>query len=242
MTHEMKKIIIIGATSGIGRELAVLYASHKYEIGLIGRRTNLLEELSINLPTKTYPIALDIRDTSKAIYAFKNLIKTMGHVDIIVISAGIGYLNEALDWDKELETINTNVIGFSAMAQVSVKHFIKQGYGHLVGISSIASIRGSNISPAYNASKSYISNYLSGLRKKMKKSKLPIYITDIQPGLVDTSMAKGDGLFWVQPTQKAAQQIYHAIKKRKRKAYITKRWMLIAWLIKILPEFFYNKI
>jgi short-subunit dehydrogenase len=71
---------------------------------------------------------------------------------------------------------------------------------------------------------------------------LSITITDIQPGFVDTAMAKGDGLFWVAPTQKAARQIYKAIQQKKKKVYITKRWAIIAWLLRIMPDFIYNKI
>lgn len=238
----MKKAIIIGATSGIGRELALLFASKDYEIGLIGRRSSLLQELSTIIKTKTYPLNLDISDTDNSIPALEKLINTMGHVDVIIISAGIGNLNELLEWTYEHETIETNVKGFTAMAQVSMKQFLKQGNGHLVGLSSIASIRGSDIAPAYNASKAYISTYLEGLRIKVSKAKLPIYITDIQPGLIDTRMAKGDGLFWVEPVPKAAKQIFHAIRKKKRKVYVTKRWILIAFLLKILPEFFYKKL
>lgn len=238
----MKKAIIIGATSGIGRELALLFSSQNYEIGLIGRRTKLLEELSELIETKTYPLTLDINNTNQSIPSLEKLIQTMGGVDVIIITAGTGYLNNNLDWKYEHKTIETNVKGFTAMTNVSMKQFIKQEYGHLVGISSIASIRGSDTTPAYNASKAYISNYLEGLRIKVLKSKLPIYITDIQPGLINTAMAKGEKLFWVEPVPKAAKQIYNAIKRKKRKAYVTKRWMLIALLLKILPEFIYKKI
>jgi len=87
-----------------------------------------------------------------------------------------------------------------------------------------------------------MSNYLEGLRKKVAKEKIDITITDIQPGFVDTAMSKGDGLFWVATPQKAAKQIYQVIQQKKKKAYITKRWVIIAWLLKIIPDFIYNKI
>lgn len=166
----------------------------------------------------------------------------MSEIEIIIICAGTGYLNASLNWPQEKETIDTNVSGFSAMAGAAMKYFMQRNSGHLVGISSIASIRGSHICPAYNASKAFVSNYLEGLRKKAVKEKLNISITDIQPGLVDTEMAKGDGLFWVASPQKAAQQMYRAIQSKKKKAYITKRWAIIAWILKITPDFIYNKI
>jgi len=238
----MKKIIIIGATSGIGKELAKVFSSNDFEVGIVGRRTNLLEEIASELPTKTYTHTINIKDTESAIQSLEKLIKDMHDIDILIVNSGIGHINPELNWSQEKETIDTNVSGFTAMANVAMRYFIERGSGHLVGISSIASIRGSRIAPAYNASKAFMSNYLEGLRAKAIKNKLPIAITDIQPGFVDTAMAKGDGLFWVASPQKAAKQIYNAIIQKKKLAYITKRWALIAWLFKIMPNILYNKI
>lgn len=238
----MKKAIIIGASSGIGKELTKIFASHGCEVGIAARRTDLLNELIAEIPTKIYTATIDIKNTDIAIQSLAKLIKNVGDVDIIVISSGVGHMNSSLDWSKEKETIETNVSGFTAMAGVAMHYFIQKRSGHLVGISSIASIRGDNAGPAYSASKAFMSNYLEGLRKKVAKEKIDITITDIQPGFVDTAMSKGDGLFWVASPQKAAKQIYQAIQQKKKKAYITKRWAIIAWLLKIMPDFIYNKI
>lgn len=238
----MKKVIIIGASSGIGKELTRIFASNNYEIGIAARRIDLLNELAAQLPVKVHTAAIDLRDSRFAIHSLENLIQKMAEVDIIIICAGIGYLNPSLDWPQEKETIDTNVSGFTAMAGVAMHYFVQKKSGHLVGISSIAGIRGSHVCPSYNASKAFVSNYLEGLRKKTVKENLKISITDIRPGLVDTAMAKGEGLFWVAPPQKAAQQIYQAIRHKKKKVYVTKRWTLVAWLFNILPDFLYNKI
>jgi short-subunit dehydrogenase len=238
----MNKIIIIGASSGIGKELAKIFALNGYEVGIAARRTDLLKELATEMPIKTCIATINIRNPDSAIQSLEKLIKDMGDVEVIIICAGTGYLNPSLSWSQEKDTIDTNVFGFTAMAGVAMRYFMQRKSGHLVGISSIAGIRGSNICPAYNASKAYESNYLEGLRKKVVKEKLPITITDIQPGLVDTAMAKGEGLIWVASAQKAAAQIYRAIQRKKRLAYITKRWMIVAWLYKILPGLMYEKI
>ena len=103
-------------------------------------------------------------------------------------------------------------------------------------------LRGNGISPAYNASKAYQINYLEGIRQKVTKLRLPIFVTDVRPGFVDTDMAKGDGLFWVAPVEKAGKQIFHAIQKKKRIVYVTKRWKLIAQILKIIPSSLYCKI
>ena len=237
----MKKAIKIGATSGIGKELARVLSQHGYAIGITGRRIHLLEEIHSELSPQSLFQQMDVSDTPTAIESLKSLIAKMGGVDLVVISAGTGFIDNELPWSKEKETIDVNVLGFAATANVVYHHFVQQGSGHLVGLSSIAAIRGGE-APAYNASKAFISNYLQGLRYKVSKRNLPITVTDIQLGLVDTAMAKGEGLFWVASPQNAALQIYEAIKKRKKHVYITKRWRLIAWALRFMPDFIYNKL
>lgn len=232
----MKRAIVVGASSGIGRELAVVLSEKGYAVGLAGRRIHLLEELKHRLPGPGFAKQMDVADHPEAIKLLEELIEEMGGLDLIVISAGVGFINPDLNWDEEQRTIEVNVTGFAAMANVAFRHFVKAGRGHLIGISSIAAIRGSREAPAYNASKAFQANYLEGLRNRAIKAGLPIVVTDIQPGFVDTAMAKGEGLFWVASPQKAAQQIHNAIQRKAKRAYVTKRWRLIAWLLKTLPD------
>lgn len=238
----MKKAIIIGATSGIGRELAVILSAQGYHVGLAGRRGELLDEVRGSLAGKSHAKRIDVARPSEAISLLEELIAEMDGVDLIVISAGTGHINPELQWALEKETIDVNVLGFSAMANVAFHHFQQRGSGHLVGISSIAALRGGKDAPAYNATKAFASNYLEGLRQKATGLGLPIAVTDVQPGFVDTAMAKGDVLFWVASPEKAARQIYAAIKKRKDHTYITKRWRLFAWVLKIVPGFIYKRL
>ena len=233
---------MIGASSGIGKELAIVLSQNGFAVGLTGRRIDLLEKLKSNLPNPTFSKQLDISDYSNAMDLLNNLIDEMGGVDLIVISAGIGFINPNLNWGEEKMTIDVNVNGFTAMANVAFRHFVQAGRGHLVGISSIAAIRGSGEAPAYNASKAFVSNYLEGLRINASKARLPILVTDIQPGFVDTAMAKGEGLFWVASPQKAARQIHKVIQKKAEHAYITKRWSVIGCLLRVLPGFIYSKL
>ena len=236
----MKKAIIIGASSGIGRELAKILYHNDYVLGLAARRyellTQLQNELSADHDANPCLRRIDISNQEEAMRQLTELINEMGGVDLIVISSGTGYLNKELDWSKEKATIDVNVSGVTAMINISLRHFMEKNSGHLVVISSIAALRGSGDCPAYNASKAYISNYLEGIRYRLKKdrNKSTITITDIRPGLVDTEMAKGEGLFWVQPPQKAARQIYKKIRQKKEVAYITKRWRIIALILKFI--------
>jgi len=238
----MKKAIVIGASSGIGKELARVLSQNGYAVGLTGRRVELLTALQNELSTESFVKPMDISQTDEAIRQLTELINEMNGVELVVISAGVGFINSEFEWEKEKATIETNVFGFAAVANVAVKHFLEQRAGHLVGISSIAALRGTGGAPAYNASKAFVSNYLEGLQQKCVKLKLPIVVTDVKPGFVDTTMAQGEGLFWVAPPEKAAQQIYKAIKARKTHAYVTKRWRSIGVLLKLLPSSIYNKI
>jgi short-subunit dehydrogenase len=165
----------------------------------------------------------------------------MGGVDLVIISSGYGDLNHQLQWSIEKDTIDVNVSGFTLIAGIAFQYFLDKGSGHLVGISSIAALRGNRIAPAYSASKAYVSNYLEGLRQRAVRSKKPIFITDIKPGFVKTPMSKGNNLFWISTAGEAAQQIYDAIRNKKKMAYITRRWRLIAWIMKVAPDWLYNK-
>jgi short-subunit dehydrogenase len=220
----MKKVIIIGSTSGIGKGLAELFAANNYKVGITGRRDELLIELKDENPDAYFTKVIDVTDTATSIQQLEELTNELGGLDLLVISSGIGEINEALDFEIEKQTIDTNIVGFTAIADWTFNYFENQKFGHLVVISSIGGIRGSRQAPAYNASKAYQINYTEGLRQKAAKLKMPIFITDIRPGLVDTKMAKGEGLFWVMPLEKAVNQMYKAIIRKNKVVYVTKRY------------------
>lgn len=238
----MKKALVIGASSGIGRALAIIFAENGYVVGLMARRLELLETLQKEMLVPTYIDYLDISQTEDALERVSALIEKMEGVDLFIINSGVGFLNPELDWYKEKQTLDVNVSGFCALAGLAYKYFSMQGKGHLVGISSIGAIRGNPYAPAYNASKAFMSNYLEGLRKKAHREKLPLVITDIKPGFVDTDMAKGEGKFWVASPETAAREIYQAIANGRKHAYITRRWCLIGWLLKLMPEWLYRRV
>lgn len=237
----MRKAIIVGATSGIGKGLAKLLIDRGFYVGITGRRSDLLIELKNDNSDKVFIKSFDIIDTDSISNQLNELVNDLGGLDLLIICSGTGDENINLDFSIEKRTIDTNVLGFTAVADWAFSYFIKNSTGHLVAITSIAGLRGNRQSPSYNATKSYQINYLEGLRQKANNSKQPIFITDIRPGFVDTYMAKGDKLFWVSPVDKAVRQIYTAIKKRRKIVYITKRWLIIAMILKFLPSWIYDK-
>lgn len=231
------KAIIIGATSGIGEALALEMAKQGYELGLTGRRTDNLNAIQQQLQNtaKTHIQTMDVTNFDQAQTDFMSLVTQMGGVDVVVINAGIGSFSTK--WEAELSIINTNVAGFCAIAHIAFTYFAQQKKGHIVGISSVAAVRGGAQMPAYNASKAFISNYMQGLRQKSLRKNLNIAVTDIRPGFVKTPMTEQNRfMFWVASAQKAAAQIAQAIKNKRKVAYITRRWLLVAWILQLLPD------
>jgi short-subunit dehydrogenase len=229
-----KRVIIIGATSGIGRQLALLLAKENYRVGITGRRKELLEALAAEQPDHFIIADFDVTNTAGIALQLNNLVHQLGGLDLLILSAGTGDLNEHLDFDIEKQTLDVNVLGFTAVADWTVNYFQQQGSGHLAAITSLAGMLANGQAPAYNASKAFQINYLRGLRLKLNKLKKPVYITDLRPGFVNTAMAKGEGHFWVAPVEKAAKQIIQAIQHKKKVAYITRRWRLVAFILRMI--------
>jgi short-subunit dehydrogenase len=241
-TDSRRTAVIIGASSGIGEALAQQLNRDGWRLGLLGRRLDRLEALRESLAPGTLVRRIDVTQEDAASIV-DNLLDELGGVDLVVISAGAGHNNRDLNAELDVETVTVNVLGFMAMARVAVRHFLKRRRGHLVGISSIAALRGSGAGAAYAASKAFQSVYLDGLRDLARQSGCPITITEIQPGAVDTAMLKTERplpaivrrLFVASPAV-AAAQIITAIRKRAKHAYVTRRYALVALVLKLLPR------
>jgi short-subunit dehydrogenase len=241
----MKNAIVFGATSGIGRSLTKTLLKEDYRVAITGRRLEKLVELKNEYPNQVLVKQNDIQDVKEVEKVFNEIVDEFETIDLVVQSSGVVHVNSKFEWGKEEQSINTNVLGVTRLYTLAYNLFKKQQFGHLVGISSIASIRGSRSAPVYFASKAYQKAYLESLYIKTKSIKSKnVFITEIRPGFVATDMAitLGDGVFWLVPLEKAVSQIYTAIKKKKRVAYISKRWQLIAWVLKLSPAWFLKKV
>lgn len=231
----MPNAIIVGASSGIGRALA-RELSREYDLGLAARRVDRLTAVGEDIGG-AHVAKIDVTDDD-ARERFDDLVDSMGGVDLVVLSSGIGRYNPELEWDDERETIDVNVRGFTAIATAAMEHFDEQGAGHLVGISSVAGEIGSPSLPAYSASKAFVSRYLEGLRYRAKRSDADVTVTDVRPGFVDTPMSPQSDRFWECSPETAAAQIARAIRKRKDVAYVTRRWWLVSKALGLLPDRF----
>jgi short-subunit dehydrogenase len=235
-----QKIIIIGATSGIGRRMAEIYAEKDYRVGISGRRADLLQQIKQQYPQQIEYECFDVTKNETVIH-LEALVNKLGGMDILVISAGTGQPSKELSWEIDKATVDINVNGFVEIANWAFNFFVKQGYGQLGAISSIAANRGGSFAPAYNASKAFQSSYFEGLSIKATKLGKDITVTCIEPGFVDTKMSKSEKIFWLVPVDKAALQIISGIEKKKRKVYISRRWSIIAKAMKWAPYWLYRK-
>jgi len=239
-----KNAIVIGASSGIGRAVAKLLAKDGYDLGLVARRTELLESLRNEILAKGYVKQIDVSEHKEARRKIAELIEEMGGLDLMLISVSAYADKETLSTlEIDEKTIDVDLKGFWVMADVAARYFEQQNHGHLVGISSVDGLRGQPDCPVYSAAKAFVSTYLEGMRNYFIKKNIPVHVTDIIPGWVDTEWFKPsemDHTYWVSDLDSAARQIFDAIKTKKKYAYITQRWAFVALLIQALPDCIFN--
>lgn len=237
----MKSAIIIGGTSGIGKALSHVLLDHDYRVAVTGIEQALIAGIQSEGRENLKAAYLDCI-TGNISETITELVAWMGELDLLVFSAGMANLGKDLGFDIEHRANQLNVLAFAEVADWSFRHFYKKGRGHFVGISSISGLFGSRFGPAYHAGKSYQIIYMEGLRHLMRKSKLPIYITDIRPGYVETPMTEGKKMFWIASPEKAAKQIFRLIRKKKSVGYVTRRWQIVPIFIRLLRPWFIKKL
>ena len=247
-----KKAIVIGASSGMGKEVAKLLATDGYTVGLAARRLPLLQEVQQAITTKTYIKQIDASKQDEATQKLEELINDMGGLDLLVLSiSGIKDIDlknqdwKNRNWTLEKSILDVDILGFYALARTAINFFEKQGHGHFVGISSIDALKGNGYCPVYSAAKAFCSRYMEGEHKRLIQTKIPITITEIIPGFVNSKEVPNSSLtipkhYWIESLQDAAQEIFLAIKNKERVAYITKRWQQFAEKVKNMPDDFYN--
>ena len=230
--------IVMGATSGIGYEVAKVLAMRGWSVGVAGRKGNVLEKMV----TETEGIvAYEVIDVTQpqATVALHRLIDKMGRVDLYFHSSGIGYQNKDLDPDKELRTIETNCLGMARMVGEVFRHFAShpETEGQIAVISSIARTKGLGAAPAYSASKRFTSHYLESLCQLTSiRGIRNIHITDIRPGFVRTPLIEGSNF----PMQLEASQVAVSIVEgiEHRKPVITINWLyrLLVFFWQLIPR------
>ena len=240
------RYLITGASSGIGEELARQLAKKGYIIGLVARRKerlNTLKEELLKSPGKVFIHAVDLANEIETTKAFTKLVSAMGGLDGIILNAGVGRADLKAPWESDAQTIDINIRAFAHGLHWAFAHFQKQGHGHIVGMSSIASHLASGHAPVYTASKHFVSNYMTGFRMKVNALNMKLDITDIRPGYVVSEMTQNNpNTFWMASTHRAVKMMIQGIEKKKKRIYITKRWRLLAELADLIPYFIWNRL
>jgi short-subunit dehydrogenase len=237
-----KKVIIIGATSGIGREVALIYIAQGWKVGVAGRREAELEALRSAYPEQVSAQALDVtkEDAPQKLQA---LIEQVGGMDVFLLSSGIGKQNPTLETGLELTTAATNVEGFIRMTNAAFHYFEQQGHGHLAVISSIAGTKGLGAAPAYSATKGFQNIYMDALDQLARMKKLNIRFTDIRPGFVATPLLNNQKKYpMLMDAPIVALDIVSAIEKKKRVAIIDWKFRLLVGFWRLIPKWIWLRL
>lgn len=237
----MKRIVIIGATSGIGYEVAKIYCQLGWRVGVAGRRLELLEKFKEQAPAQIETQELDVTQTD-AVDKLHQLIHKLGGMDLFLLSTGIGSQNRALDAAIELATVNTNAMGFTRMVTAAFHYFREEGKGHLAVISSIAGTKGLGVAPAYSATKRFQNTYIDALAQLAGMEKLAIDFTDIRPGFVQTDLLKNDKYPLLMRPEGVAQKIVRALERKKRRVVIDWRYAILVFFWKLIPDYIWERL
>ncbi len=236
-----KKVIIIGATSGIGREVANIYIAQGWKVGVAGRRAQELETLRLTAPEQVFTQVMDVTKDN-APQKLQKLIEQIGGMDVFLLSSGIGKQNYSLQTDIELATAATNVDGFIRMTNAAFHFFEQQGHGHLAIISSIAGTKGLGAAAAYSATKRFQNTYMEALEQLARMNKLNISFTDIRPGFVATPLLKDDSYPMLMNATNVAQQIVKVISKKKRIAIIDWKYRILVSFWQLIPKWLWLRL
>ena len=233
----MGNAIVIGASSGIGREVAKLLIAEGWTVGVAARRVELLQTLGA---AAVEPIDVT---TEKATEHLRRLINKTGGMDLFFYASGIGKQNRELKEDVELATVQTNGLGFTRMIGEAYRYFAEQGQGHIAAITSIAGTKGLGPAPSYSATKAMQNVYLQALEQQAHARGLKIRFTDIRPGFVDTALLSGDFKYpmMLRP-ERVAKDIVSAIKGRKHIRVVDWKYRLLTALWRRIPRWVWRRL
>lgn len=233
----MSKAIIVGASSGIGLEVARLFIQRGWTVGVAARRLDLLQTIG----------AADVEQidvtSADAPEKLMQLVDRLGGMDLFFYASGIGKQNRELTPDIELATVETNGLGFTRMIGCAYRYFAQQGRGHIAAITSIAGTKGLGPAPAYSATKAMQNVYLQALEQQANARKLDIWFTDIRPGFVDTALLSGTFHYpMMLKPQAVAHEIVSAIEHHKHIRVIDWKYRILTAVWRRIPRCIWRRI
>lgn len=241
--------LVIGASSGIGAALTEVLAQNGYFVAAVARREALLAELcaKINEASDSGPRAYyyshNVIDHEEVPGLIQRIAADLGGLDLVIYAAGAqpAMTEEEFAFEKDLTMTQVNLLGAMAWLDEAALRFQRAGKGHIVGISSIAAIRGRRMNPGYNATKAGFDTYLEALRNRLTRH--GVTVTTIRPGFVDTRLLENaTRTMWVISPTEAARQIFKAISRRRQSAYVPGRWRFISLVIIHIPSFIFRRL
>ena len=245
----MKRVIIVGASSGIGRELALRFAKEGCVVGIAARRIEELQKIREEYGEESIKIAqMDVCEPT-ATDALDSLISEVQRPELLIYASGIGKQNPSLDETIEINTVKTNCEG---MVRI-VDHFVnfvrssseydKKHKAHIAVITSVAGTRGLGSAPAYSASKAMQSEYITALSQLCSMESIPAKFTDIRPGFVKTAILNPEKHYpMLISAQSAAQHIYRGIKHKRRVLIFDWRFKFIVAFWHLIPRFVWERL
>lgn len=247
MSKVWQQAIIVGASSGIGAELAKQIAATGCKVALVARRENELRQLADGINQGSgQPLAFayphDVTCYEDVPGLFQQITRDLGGLDLIIYASGVMPRVEPNEYafEKDHRMIEVNVLGAVAWLNEAAQRFERGGAGTLVGISSVAGDRGRRGSPVYGASKAFLNTYLESLRNRIARTGAAV--VTVKPGPIDTPMTKGlDKMPFMIPAELAARQILAAARSRKNTAYVPGKWRAIMFIVRSIPSFIFKK-
>ena len=237
MIQQGKRAIVIGASSGIGLEVAKLLMEQGWTVGAAARRVELLQSIGAAAVERIDVTADDATE------GLQRLISKLGGMDLFFYASGIGKQNRELTADIELATVQTNGMGFTRMIGEAYRYFANQGNGHIAAITSIAGTKGLGPAPSYSATKAMQNVYLQALEQQARSRGLDIRFTDIQPGFVDTALLSGDFHYpMMLKPEKVAREIVWAINHHKHIRVIDWKYRILTAVWRRIPRWIWRRI
>ena len=240
-----KKAIVMGATSGIGMEVAKLLAAKGWLVGIAGRRVDRLEAVMKEENIVCYK-QIDVTSPD-APALLRELIMELGGMDLYFHSSGIGWQNNLLDMEKELMTMETNGLGFVRMVDTAFNWFTERSKGtkkkfRIACITSIAGTKGLGAAPSYSATKRFQNHYIECLSQQATMRHLPIAFTDIRPGFVKTDLIAGSHYPLQLQAKDVACNIVKAIEAGKEVKVIDWRYAILVFFWRLIPRWIWKRI
>lgn len=247
MNPRWKNALIVGASSGIGEELAKQLARSGCKVALVARREDELKRIADEINTggaelaKTY--VHDVREYECVPSLFQKIARDMGGLELIIYAAGVMPSVEPDEYSfaKDRSMLEINLLGAVAWLNEAAQRFERAGAGTIVGISSVAGERGRRAMPVYCTSKAALNTYLEALRNRV--GRFGVHVVTIKPGPVDTPMTKGLGkLPLLISAEKAADSILAAASRGAHTAYVPGTWRWIFLIVRNIPSFIFKKL